>query len=588
MSVSDNGIGLDHDRFEAFLTLDTAEKLAIGGKGVGRLTWLKVFAHANIVSRYQTNTGTERRSFKFTLDKDNPLQEFKIAKTSEQIGTEVSLHNMRLDYNTHCPAKIETIAKKIIAHFFPAFFSKEMPSISVTFGDETIILDTLLHEKIYRQQKTPIKIEDHTFEIEHSLIDKSISDHFDQHTLQFSANERIVEDHALNNQIGISTYIDVNGNPTRYVGVVTSTYLDSHVSQERNRFDIEDGLFSELVSRCVSSVKDYLKEEIENVIEKQTTRLATVVTNFPRFSYLVRDRNDFVRTKLPLNANTEEDIFKQLSVLDFRASRDIVGEIKQASAQDAGTNEEALVIHSKELVGRIQQQERAALLEYIAKRKLILDLLSKYQGYDEEDDRQNFVEKAVHEIICPTRITKNDIDIFDHNLWVIDDRLTFYEFWASDKDIQSFAKDSQSQDRPDLVLFKGNTLFHRPGMSQPVVIVEFKRPARKKYSDEENPITQIYKYIRELRGKEVRDKSGALVTGIDERTPFFCYVVADITTKLEQFLVDQQIDSPLPGGRGFFGYHSGYNAYIEVIHYSKFIEDARLRNEIFFKKLGIN
>ncbi|MFL5035518.1 MAG: ATP-binding protein, partial [Microvirga sp.] len=38
--VSDNGVGLDETNYEAFTTTDTGNKIAIGGKGVGRLLWL--------------------------------------------------------------------------------------------------------------------------------------------------------------------------------------------------------------------------------------------------------------------------------------------------------------------------------------------------------------------------------------------------------------------------------------------------------------------------------------------------------------------------------------------------------------------
>jgi adenine specific DNA methylase Mod len=64
--------------------------------------------------------------------------------------------------------------------------------------------------------------------------------------------------------------------------------------------------------------------------------------------------------------------------------------------------------------------------------------------------------------------------------------------------------------------------------------------------------------------------------------------VQAMTARLEEYLTDQQINKPLPGGRGYFGYHPDYNAYIEVIYYGKLIDDARFRNEAFFKKLGIN
>lgn len=583
--IKDNGIGLDHDNFEAFLTLDTSAKMKIGGKGIGRLTWLKVFDNAAVVSRFQAPSGHMRRSFKFTLEPDGHLQNYSLSKVEEELGTEIHLNEMKTEYHTHCPSKIETIAKKLIAHFFPAFFANKMPAVIVSMGDETILLNEFIHEKIHRAQKSIYEYSGERVQIEHSLIDKAISDHFDHHTLQFSANDRIVEEHDLDNQIGISTYIHLDELLTRYIGVVTSKLLDENVSQERNRFDIPTEIFDDFKSHCVDSVKSYLAKEIEEVIGAQKEKLDIVMNNFPRFTYLVDDKDSFVRENLPLNANNEENIFRQLSVLDFRASRDISSKVKGASSPEMLA---ALEVESKNLVTRVQQQERAALLEYVAKRKLVLDLLSKYQGYDDEKDRLNYLELAIHQIVCPTKVTNGDIEIFDHNLWVLDDRLTFYEFWASDKQIRTFANQSDSLERPDIILFQGNALFHRMGTSQPVVIVEFKRPARPNYSDDENPITQIYSYIRELQGKEVRDKEGALITTIDNQTPFFCYVIADVTKKLDEYLKDSQINKPLPGGRGFFGFHPDYNAYIEVIHYSTLISDARIRNEIFFKKLGIN
>lgn len=36
-----------------------------------------------------------------------------------------------------------------------------------------------------------------------------------------------------------------------------------------------------------------------------------------------------------------------------------------------------------------------------------------------------------------------------------------------------------------------------------------------------------------------------------------------------------------------FGFSSGFNVYIEVMSFRKLIEDAKMRNKIFFKKLGL-
>src|SRR5687768_2769141 len=41
--VTDNGVGLNDENFRSFLTYDSDLKVKRGGKGVGRLSWLKVF-----------------------------------------------------------------------------------------------------------------------------------------------------------------------------------------------------------------------------------------------------------------------------------------------------------------------------------------------------------------------------------------------------------------------------------------------------------------------------------------------------------------------------------------------------------------
>ena len=58
--------------------------------------------------------------------------------------------------------------------------------------------------------------------------------------------------------------------------------------------------------------KKYLKEPIERLIEAKATTIERVVTNFPRYAYLVKDRREFAK-KLPLNRKTEEDIYREMS-----------------------------------------------------------------------------------------------------------------------------------------------------------------------------------------------------------------------------------------------------------------------------------
>src|SRR5688500_7507091 len=67
VEIQDNGVGFTDENMAAFVELDTRYKIRLGGKGVGRLTWLKVFDRAHVESVYQSDTGPRRRAFDFTV-----------------------------------------------------------------------------------------------------------------------------------------------------------------------------------------------------------------------------------------------------------------------------------------------------------------------------------------------------------------------------------------------------------------------------------------------------------------------------------------------------------------------------------------
>jgi hypothetical protein len=67
LSVIDNGIGFTKDNYESFLRVGTRQKAQIGGKGIGRLTWLKAFEVVHIDSLYHQDHAVCRRAFTFRL-----------------------------------------------------------------------------------------------------------------------------------------------------------------------------------------------------------------------------------------------------------------------------------------------------------------------------------------------------------------------------------------------------------------------------------------------------------------------------------------------------------------------------------------
>src|SRR6056297_709532 len=67
ITVRDNGIGLETDRYEAFCEIDTDFKSHRGGKGVGRLYWLDAFEKIEVKSRFRIGDGFSQRAFRFRL-----------------------------------------------------------------------------------------------------------------------------------------------------------------------------------------------------------------------------------------------------------------------------------------------------------------------------------------------------------------------------------------------------------------------------------------------------------------------------------------------------------------------------------------
>jgi hypothetical protein len=199
------------------------------------------------------------------------------------------------------------------------------------------------------------------------------------------------------------------------------------------------------------------------------------------------------------------------------------------------------------------------------------------------------LEKTVHDIVFPIRTTSDDIDYNDQNLWLIDERLSFHTFLSSDKPLNTIeGLETDSVDRPDLAIFN-NPFSFIEGDELPfnsVVLVEFKRPMRKGYTGEdENPIVQLYDYIREIRkGKQIL-KNGRPYP-INDSTKFYCYLVCDVNEKIEKYAVDARMEKTYDG-LGYFGYNPSLNCLIDIISFDQVLANAKKRNKVLFHKLGI-
>jgi hypothetical protein len=220
------------------------------------------------------------------------------------------------------------------------------------------------------------------------------------------------------------------------------------------------------------------------------------------------------------------------------------------------------------------------LSEYVIHRKLVLDLFQKLL-------EERAPEKAVHNLIFPLQKLSDDLGFEDHNLWVLDDKLAYHKYLASDKQFDAIEPlNSDSTDRPDLLIFNRPFAFANDNKPyQSIVLVEFKRPMRNDYTDEENPITQVSRYARRIIEGEVKDKFNREFD-FRPNTPISAYIICDLTKRLRSYATDAGY-KPLPSGDGYFDFNSNYNMYVEIVSFDKILNDSRERNRVLFDKLNL-
>lgn len=96
--VEDNGIGLDAKNYDAFTTTDTDNKIARGGKGVGRLLWLDCFEAISVTSMSVENGDPKRRKFRFVLSQADQIQDYEEERpdgTAPDIGVLIEFDGIR-------------------------------------------------------------------------------------------------------------------------------------------------------------------------------------------------------------------------------------------------------------------------------------------------------------------------------------------------------------------------------------------------------------------------------------------------------------------------------------------------------------
>ncbi len=205
-------------------------------------------------------------------------------------------------------------------------------------------------------------------------------------------------------------------------------------------------------------------------------------------------------------------------------------------------------------------------------------------------------EELIHSLIIQMRKDSSEIPMESCNLWLIDERLAFHDYLASDKPLKSIPITASGDGKePDICVLN---VFDQPilvseGTRLPpasIEIVEIKRPMRNdaKAGEDHDPIEQAIDYLERIRQGGVKTSTGRPIPSLqNDAIPGFCYVLADLTPSFEKRCRIHHNLKRTSDGQGYFGYKDNVNAYVEVISFDRLVNMAKERNRAFFDKLGL-
>ena len=602
-SITDNGVGFNEGNWSSFLKAHSTHKQERGSKGLGRFLWLKAFSNVQIESVFNNGERFSKRVFNFSLVSKgiNNYKRLK-PKTGSEIKTTVKLQNMATDFQSNCPKKPNTIANKIIEHCLIFFLNpKECPKIEL-INDNGEIYDL---NKIFSETISPHRIDDkckvdeYSFDI--TILKIFNHDEINSNSVHLCADKRQVEEVKMSEIIPDlkGKLLDTVTSKHYYVvAYIQGGYLDKRVNDERTeitfaktgRLQFNTELISEfeLFKGLNKVISKYLVDQIAVAKREKIAKVKEFVsTKSPQYRSIFKYPQYLDELQIPSQISDDEmelRLFKVFQKIEYNVKKDVQIAISENVDLENQTFEE----NKKRLVKIIEEANdvgKSKLAQYVVHRKLILDLFEKTLRKGEDGKYQ--LEDSVHDIIFPLKKTSDDIDYEKQNLWLIDEKLSFHNYLASDKPLSSNELVKiESDDRPDLLIFNNpNAFIEGDNSKHSVALVEFKRPMRKNFPEDDEPFSQVYGYVRKIRlGKEIDGKGRPIV--VTDSTPFYIYIICDVTTKVATLAENSGLFRS-PDNEGFFGFNSTLKSYIEVISYNQLLDTAKKRNKVLFDKLGL-
>lgn len=556
-TIIDNGCGLNEENYQRFSELMEAKDNA--HKGQGRLVYLIYFEKIEITSQFYHQNNTYRRNFVFNydFDKSHGLY-FDKLQDNHATGTRLSFSGKLKDLSKLKSISADSIKEEILAEFLPCFYQMKQEqkpfiiNIKSKIQEEIITQIDVSDIPEFECREIPTA-ELITSESNGKLFKESIS--YLYYSIIQVERPSIVTSFAIDNR---ATKLEIFDKSNYFPNVeaiffLVSKHFEGCIDPTRQKLTLEPKEREQIEITLKRYIKEILKSENKIEYEENIQKQSDFVEN--RFPHLLGYVNDE-----ELGFQSTEKVIQSAQNKFFREQFNILKKNK------VDTNDYEAIIN---LSAR-------NLTEYILFRQLQIDTLLEISKKDGEKVIHNLIS-PMHEIVGYDDKNKN---IFRNNAWILDDRFMSYLHSASDVSLQKitqsfkniFYQESESDDRPDYVMFFSNTLENQNDKVN-IVCFEFKKLGNTKY-DKAKAIIQLTDYAIEL--KEACNQIEIL----------FLFALVEFDEKFEKTLKGQGFRRRFSiQGQIWSKYNPDIDVELSFLDFKALIHDAANRNKTFMEIL---
>lgn len=562
--ITDDGIGFNKANIKSFNTYMTEYKQKDGCKGIGRFTWLKIFENVEI----ESCTQDKYIYFNFNTSYQDKDIEQSDRKT-DKLKTSITLMNIKKEYIKYAlieEQNIESYLSKLKDDILK-YFAIKLHLLRQQHKVIKIII-TIDNINTYIESDTLPELEKTVFSMKTSydtMIDFNvyyyINDEIDgKIDISLCANGRTVQT-VKDKESNLSVLPDKK----HMIVLVESSYFDDNVNGYRGSFEFPAKDTTELFidihdikKEVINKVSEIIYNKYPNIQIKNKEFIENIKSEYPFLSKYVDEENAAILTHDYLLKNSfkryEEDKSKVREKVKKVLSKNKLSEIDFDKIADE--------------VSDIQARQ---LAEYILFRQSIIDSFKKII------DNKVVEEKILHNLILQQGYESKSFDLYNNNIWLLDDKFTTFNYIASDKSIKAIkqslkdeTEDFDARKEPDIAIFyskpDNNSL---QDSSRDAVIIELKGVGTKNKAVAISELPRNMMLIRKNL-KNINQLWGYIIMELDNK---ICNDI-EAQSRYRKFFSN--------GKPIYYDYFTEpTNAMVYIMDYDSLINDADSRNKIF-------